>query len=404
MQQLKENKIRIVWLCPFPVDKILGESEFKRIRKYHPAPWIVNTINALKDDNKIDLHVVTLNAHITRNTIIFAEGVTYHIIKRGINFLSIGYPNSFRLDLFTFFYRETKELKKVLIKLKPDLIHSFGSEVPYGIASVRSNYKYIFTLQGIMIKMSKLFPSSFNYKLMSILERKTIIKSDFFLSQSTTVTNHILKINPNAKIFKTFYPVDDCFFEVSPIQNKDFDLVFVGNISDSNKGFHVLLNSFTNLILSGFTLKMAVIGSGSAQNLKQVKKHRDCFQLNNSISFLGYLSHKEIADIYARSSILVVPSLFESYSMTAAEGLASGVCVVASNTGGLKDIIEHNQNGILFNAEDVDDLTIKLTRLLNDKCFQFEIAMKARLFAKDKFSKSRIVEDHLLAYRAAIEK
>jgi len=404
MQQSIKSRIKVVWLCPYPVDKLLPDSAFVRERKYHPAPWIVNTINALKDENEIDLHVVTLNAHIKRNTIINSEGVTYHIIKRGIKILGIGYPNRFRLDLFTFFYKESNDLKKVLNRLKPDLVHSFGSEVPYGIVSVRSKYRYIFSLQGIMIKMSELYPTNLNYKLMGYMERNIIKRCSYFMSQSTTVSKHILNLNPKAKIFNTFYPVDDCFFAVSPNQEKDFDLVFVGNISDKNKGFHVLLNSFATLISSGIKLRMAVIGSESKQYEKLDKRQTSFNDVNKSIAFLGYLSHKEIADIYSKSTILVIPSLMESYSMTAAEGLASSICVIASYTGGLKDLIEHNENGLSFNPGDSDALAVKLGQLLNDKHLQFDIAMKARIYAIEKFSKTRIVQNHLIAYRVAIEK
>jgi len=402
MQLTGKSKIKVVWLCPYPVDKLLSETAFVRRKKYHPAPWIVNSINVLKDIPEIELHVITLNAHIRKDIIIDSDSVKYYILKRGIKILSLGYPKHFRFDLFTSFYIETQRLKKILNLINPDLIHSFGSEVPYGIASLRSGFKYIFSLQGIMLKMSELFPYSLNYKLMGKIERKTIKGCGYFMSQSTAVTDHIFSLNPSAKVFKTYYPVDNCFFEVKPIQKKTYDLVFVGNILDKNKGFIIFFEGLRKLYIKGIKLKVAIIGNKKNDYLKLLSDLGIDNELYSSIVFHGYLTHEQIASVYSETKVLVIPSLIESYSMTAAEGLASEICVIASNVGGLLDLIDHHSNGLFFNSGDHLDLSSKIEEVLSDEKFREILAKNARNSAFNRFNKDIVAHNHLKAYQSVL--
>ena len=396
------SKIRIVWLCPYPANLLLPESEFKRSKKYHPAPWLVNTVQHLSKLKNIDLHVVLLNAHIISDKDINCDGVSFHIIKRGIKPLSTGYPVWFRLDLFTCFWLDRTRIIKKVTELNPDLVHAFGSEVPYGMASTKIKCPVVFSLQGLLSAMSSLFPFNINYWMMGFMEKLIIQKNKFFISQSLFVKKYILKYNPNATIFETSYPLNDCFHNLEKLSHCDTDIVFVGSIMDKNKGFALLLDSYIQYCKLGNKIKFAVIGSNNYNELKKSVLYNNNEDIFDSIKLLGKLSHKEIAEVYSKSKVLIVPSYLESYSMTLAEGLASGLCVIASNTGGVSSLVVDGVNGLLFESGNSMDLVSKLVTVFSSETLLNSLGERAKEIAKENFNPDIISQNHYKYYKSII--
>ena len=69
------------------------------------------------------------------------------------------------------------------------------------------------------------------------------------------------------------------------------------------------------------------------------------------VSFFDGLKYEELPAAIADSSIVVLPSLFESFSYTCIEAMAAGKAVVGSNNAGMADIIQDGKNGLLANPE-----------------------------------------------------
>jgi 1,4-alpha-glucan branching enzyme len=83
--------------------------------------------------------------------------------------------------------------------------------------------------------------------------------------------------------------------------------------------------------------------------------HIDAF--GSAVTSLGTVRNREIARIMAVRDILLVPSHYETFGNVALEGLACGMVVLASYTGGLKTLIQHGETGFHFRPGDVADLT-----------------------------------------------
>jgi len=71
--------------------------------------------------------------------------------------------------------------------------------------------------------------------------------------------------------------------------------------------------------------------------------------------------------LYAASDVMVVPSVQESFGQTASEAMACGTPVVAFNTTGLKDIVDHESNGYLARAFDPGELAKGIAWVLEDE-------------------------------------
>jgi glycosyltransferase involved in cell wall biosynthesis len=75
-----------------------------------------------------------------------------------------------------------------------------------------------------------------------------------------------------------------------------------------------------------------------------------------SVEFRGWLSGRELAELYRTCDALIVPSRWEGFGLVAVEAMAWKKAVFASNVGGLTDIVRHHQTGWLFELDDIDDV------------------------------------------------
>jgi len=76
--------------------------------------------------------------------------------------------------------------------------------------------------------------------------------------------------------------------------------------------------------------------------------------------------------------VLVVPSRFEGFGLSAVEGMAASLPVIASNTGGLKEIIQDGESGLLFGTGNIEELTERMLRLYDDKALIQSVSARAR--------------------------
>lgn len=136
---------------------------------------------------------------------------------------------------------------------------------------------------------------------------------------------------------------------------------YMGTIH-SQKGLHVLLEAFGRLPgKSGATLRVC----GDLGKFPEYT--REVYEMAGSdprVNFAGSFPNEQMADELRKIDVLIVPSTwYENGPLVVYSALAAGVPVVASNFGGLSEIVKHEKNGLLFEPEDPGDLARQLRRL-----------------------------------------
>ncbi|HEY9632854.1 MAG TPA: glycosyltransferase family 4 protein [Coleofasciculaceae cyanobacterium] len=150
--------------------------------------------------------------------------------------------------------------------------------------------------------------------------------------------------------------------------------------SDRRKGFHLLQPALQSLSKSGWQeqIELVVFGASQPKNPIDVgfKSH-----------YVGRL-HDDIALalIYAAADVMVVPSTQEAFGQTASESLACGTPVVAFNATGLKDIVDHQQNGYLAQPYQIEDLAQGIAWVLEDRERHQKLCDRARQKAEQEFT------------------
>jgi len=198
-------------------------------------------------------------------------------------------------------------------------------------------------------------------------------------------------------------------------------VLFVGRVSPE-KGVHVLVDAFHHVLERFPEARLHVVGGvGSAPleflvglsddphvaNLRRFyepidESGKDPYfvhleraagaELGKRIIFEGRVNHDQTAAAYRQTSLLVNPSLSESFGMTLVEAMMHAVPVVASRIGGMPYIVDDGATGLLVDAADVHGLASAMCALLADRKKACEMGRTGKMRAMDRFSWDRTAE------------
>ncbi len=186
----------------------------------------------------------------------------------------------------------------------------------------------------------------------------------------------------------------------------DPKILFVGRLV-YRKGPHILIKAFEIIRREYRDAVLIIAGEGSMKG--RLMELIDMLGLRENVAFVGKISDEELPDLYRSVDLCVIPSLFgESFGIVAIEAMASGTPIIASNSGGLREIITDGYNGLLFEPENYIMLAEKAIDLLGDDLFRRRIVMNALRTVDEKFSWNVIIDKilniylELLQYREVI--
>ena len=122
--------------------------------------------------------------------------------------------------------------------------------------------------------------------------------------------------------------------------------------------------------------------------------------VEGSVSFLGKLD--QIAPLLAAADLFILPSQTESFGLSALEALASGVPVIATNAGGLPEVIRDGETGVLCGIGDVAGMAAAALSILQDPARWEAMSRLAAADARQRFSRDAVVEKYESLYRRSL--
>ncbi|PLZ90672.1 glycosyl transferase [Fischerella muscicola CCMEE 5323] len=215
-------------------------------------------------------------------------------------------------------------------------------------------------------------------------------------SSSSLFQNLRTEVIPNGLDTQIYRPINQPTARELLNLPQDKQLILFGAIqatSDKRKGFHLLQPALRELSKAGWKdrLEIVIFGASQPENPPDLafKTH-----------YLGHLyDDLTLATVYSAGNVMVVPSLQEAFGQTASESLACGTPVVAFNATGLKDIVDHQENGYLAKPFEVDDLAKGIAWVLENHQRYQKLSDYAREQAKQKFSIETITHRYLSLFK-----
>lgn len=243
-----------------------------------------------------------------------------------------------------------------------DLVHAHWI-IPQGI--IQSNMKkvpYILTGHGGDV-------SSLNNWPISVLKRRALK----FSKHTTVVSENLYEIVQN------IYPCPE--MSIIPMgcdtssfnnnlrienyfgQNNKKVVLFVGRLAEK-KGCLYLIKAMREVK----DAILVIVGKGNLEDELRVEAK----DIQDKVVFLGAKTHKELPRIYASADVFVAPSITakdgdkEGFGLVILEAMASGIPVIASNSGGIIDIVQNGVNGLLVEEKDVNGISSQINTILNE--------------------------------------
>jgi glycosyltransferase involved in cell wall biosynthesis len=119
-------------------------------------------------------------------------------------------------------------------------------------------------------------------------------------------------------------------------------------------------------------------------------------RLTEHVELIG--EAQDVVGLLSVSDLFLLPSLQESFGLSALEAMACGVPVVASNVGGLPEVVDNGATGFLHPPDDVIGMAASAIRLLSDAALHAKMAAEGPRQAKERFSAEQIVPQYEALY------
>lgn len=152
----------------------------------------------------------------------------------------------------------------------------------------------------------------------------------------------------------------------------------------SEKGVDVLLKAFALVQKAAPNMHLLIVGDGVQKDYLQ--KQAAELGIADSCTWMGRLPRNEAMGCLNLMDVVVVPSRFEGFGLTAIEAMACGKPVVASRVDGLAEIIQDGVNGFLVSSEDVDGFSVHIVELAKDEGKRKSIGAAARKCVEEKYA------------------
>ena len=294
-------------------------------------------------------------------------------------------PKKFSALLWVLFFGFKKALKQV----KPNVVH-----VQYMAPGTLSIL--LFKLFGVkkIIATAHVPGHIYKRKWIPKLISKYVTKSFLCVSKSSEEAF----FNETAALFskdlfregRKHFTIYNCIdtdvmmqYQIAKIENSYFTIGIVSRLS-YEKGVDIIISALPKILKQKLNIKLLIVGDGAQkQNLLYLAEK---LGIAEYIEWVGLQPRSALFNYYLQMDVVVIPSRFEGFGLTAIEAMTYGIPVVASNVDGLKEVIVDRVSGILFECENIDALTQTIIELVNNNDMKEKLKKEGRKRVEEKFS------------------
>jgi len=317
----------------------------------------------------------------------FIKLPVYHRLRRPLKGINLFFKQDclkvFQKGPFFKFPSFLKAIHKIL-KFKPDLI--IAGPLPTTIVLYAEFIKKI-THSKLLINAS-FHPTDSDFKQKPLIN--ALKKADFLWTLTQSETDYFIKnfnIDPK-KIILAGNGIDSEFLSKTPKLNKN-NILFVGSFS-AHKRIDLLIKSFSDLN-SETTLTIAGQKTLFYPQIKKLINSLDP-KIKSQINFLFNFDQKDLAKIIDNCSVLVLPSIQESFGLVVIEAWARQKPVICANIPALKELVKKSNGGLLFESDNQNDLTQKIKLILDSPEKAQQMGKNGFNYVKNNYTWSKVGE------------
>lgn len=304
----------------------------------------------------------------------------------------------------------SESIEKIIVEESPDIIHVHDLYMLPACMLVSKKFD-IPIVATVRDNLPKRLSENSNFFLDHILNYLLNKRSDTWLNNLRNTDKTIAISNFIKKELEKNGVYDVCtIYNITPLWTIDENvyrpkkdvILFTPGRFHEEKGMDISIKVLYTILKSEKNIKLILLGDGPNKN--KLKKLVDRLDLKNNVEFISKVPFKNIKKFYQMSDIVIFcPYYQEPLGRVAIESGISGKPIVASNVGGIPEIVIDGKTGFLVNPNCINEVVNKVMILIKNKSLYNDMGINARNHIIKKFDENKIVSQHINLYKEIID-
>lgn len=231
-----------------------------------------------------------------------------------------------------------------------------------------------------------------------LTEKLIYSPADCLLTNSEQIQRHLQQLYPDKKIFSIPNLLELPTEEWTQKQRDAAEeklIVSVGRFA-SEKGHRYLIEALSLLKRKDIRWRCTFLGEGELET--ELRRLTAEHNLSDKITFPGFC--EDVFSVLLKADVFVLPSLHEGSPNALIEAMGIGMPCIASDVGGIRDLIENERNGIRVPPQDSVALADALHRMLTEPDFAKKLGRNARATIQRKFNSAESIRKLEAVYQS----
>jgi glycogen(starch) synthase len=322
------------------------------------------------------------------------SNITEHTRYKGIPVNRLPFRNSYNENTIDYVLDIRRQVLKIKQDFRPDLVHIN--------AVSRGDFFHLTTNNAHRVPLLVTLHGQWEREIEPVVGH-TLRSADWIAGCSGTILERarqlVPEINPRSSI--VYNAVEAPPLLPAPLPFGAPRIVCLGRLAPE-KGIDLALAAFASIVTRCPQARLVIAGDGPLR-LDLQRQAFDC-AIAHAVDFIGWVAPKAVPSLINASTIVLMPSRQDSLPLVALEAALMARPIVATNVGGLPEVVAHQETGLLVEKEDIRGLADAVTYLLTHPEAAVSMGQAARRRAQIIFAWERHVEAYDSLYRTLIGK
>ena len=403
--------MRILWFSPVP-------SLFD-YKKDGPGGWVSSLEQYLRQYAP-DVELAIAFEHASDGFKEVRNGTIYYPICK---ISSFWYKVKYKLKGDFDYAMLRPYILRIIEDYKPDVIHCFGSEWPWGIVAEETNTPVIIHMQGYMevyhlaadivispreLGWKRFSPliklSQYTDGLRVSMESRLMKANKYFMGRTQWDYNLVKFFSPDAVYFHCPEAIrPKIYHSQKKWSYHELDSMRLVTITNGGrlKGNEMILRAAEVMKRLGFKFEWRV--AGDRYGMDEAIKRSGIHPTDVNVNLLGRLTTEQIVDELAGAHAYVHPAVIDNSPNSLCEAQLIGCPVVATFVGGIPQLVEDGVTGLLYPYNEPHALAFKLMELFKDEALQKKLSVNEIAVAKGRHKPEVIVERLINIYNTVMK-
>jgi len=276
-------------------------------------------------------------------------------------------------------------IKSILKKINPQIVHAHYA-TGYGLTGALCNYHpLVISTWG-----TDIYEAPRKNMIFKNIVKFNLSKADYITATSKALTEETRKYT-DKKVYTIPFGIDTNIFYKYEKDHKDNVTIGIVKSLEEVYGIKYLIEAFALLHKNYKNIELLIVGGGTLyQDMVSLCKKLGIY---DKVKFTGKVDNSEVPKYINMMDIFVMPSLQESFGVAALEAEACGVPVIASDVGGIPEVVLDRETGYLVKPGDIGGICEKIDVLIRDRGLREKMGKKSIEFIKQNYDWHKNVDE-----------